>query len=221
MNTSIDRWTSSPLLNLEPNSIKPNVLTKENLVDLICKEELNKTEFEAIDNEDIIVELFTQVKELPENTEREIDKLGGNIKRFGVELGNFNNNTMEMYKFQRQLLANYVHNVEGEVYKLHYYGEDGEYGQTYYIAVPADAPLVKDSENHFINCFSEFVNKYEEIMQRYELRQTVGKSLPPRSTEKYYLEKYAEEVEEGLFQTNCIILLSFALMILWYTIFRY
>lgn len=188
-------------ISLEPKAMKPAILSKSKLMNLILKEEQNKTEFKTTELEDTLVELFTQVKEIPENQEREIDKLGGNIERFGVVLGNFRNNTMNMYEKQKQLLRNYAHNVNGEIYKADFCGENGEHGQTFYVVVPADAPIVKDSVQNFIDCFSAFINNYDEIMVRYSLRYIIKNKLPDRSTEKAYNENtnetYSEEIQHS------------------------
>lgn len=158
MNTRRRKQNEILAISLEPKAMKPAILSKSKLMNLILKEEQSKTEFETTELEDTLVELFTQVKEIPENQEREIDKLGGNIERFGVVLGNFRNNTMKMYDKQKQMLRNYAHNVNGEIYKAEFCGENGELGQTFYVVVPVDAPIVKDSVQYFIDCFSDFIN---------------------------------------------------------------
>jgi len=87
MNTRRRKQNEILAISLEPKVMKPKILSKAKLMNLILKEEQSKTEFETTELEDTLVELFTQVKEIPENQEREIDKLGGNIERFGVVLG--------------------------------------------------------------------------------------------------------------------------------------
>lgn len=201
MNTRRRKQNEILAISLEPKVMKPAILSKAKLMNLILKEEQNKTEFETTELEDTLVELFTQVKEIPENQEREIDKLGGNIERFGVVLGNFRNNTMEMYDKQKQLLRNYAHNVNGEIYKAEFRGENGEHGQTFYVVVPADAPIVKESVQYFIDCFSDFINNYDEIMERYSLRYIIKNTLPDRSNEKSYNEntneQYLKEIQQS------------------------
>lgn len=145
---------------------------------------------------------------MPENQEREIDKLGGNIERFGVVLGNFRKNTMEMYNKQKQLLRNYAHNVNGEIYKAEFCGENGELGQTFCVVVPVDAPIVKDSVQYFIDCFSDFINNYDEIMERYSLRYIIKNTLPDRSNEKSYNENTNEQYSEEIQQSFGIVLFS-------------
>lgn len=207
---STRRRTQNEILaiSLEPKAMKPAILSKVKLMNLILKEEQSKTEFETTELEDTLVELFTQVKEIPENQEREIDKLGGNIERFGVVLGNFRNNTMEMYDKQKQMLRNYAHNVNGEIYKAEFRGENGEYGQTFYVVVPSDAPIVGKSVQYFIDCMSAFINNYDEIMKRYSLRYIINNKLPDRSTEEVYVEEFNEKNQEEIIQSFRIALFT-------------
>lgn len=221
MNTTQEYWESGCLLNTKPQALEPNVLPKEKIAELILQDGLTKTLFNNIEEEDEIVELFTQVREIPENKGREIDQLGGNVERFGVVLGDFSQNTIQMYELQKQFLANYVHNVEGEVYKSSYYGENGEHGQTYYLAVPSDAPLINESIDKFIDSFSKFVNEYEDIMKRYYIRNTAGINTPARNTENYYLDASGEEYKLNKKYTFLVILIAFALIFLKVTLFRY
>lgn len=208
MNTTQEYWESGCLLNTKPQALEPNVLPKEKIAELILQDGLTKTLFNNIEEEDEIVELFTQVREIPENQEREIDKLGGHIERFGVVLGNFRNNTMKMYAKQKQMLRNYAHNVNGEIYKAEFCGENGEHGQTFYIVVPANAPIVKESVQNFIDCFSTFINNYDEIMERYSLRYIINKKLPDRSTEEVYVEEFNEKNQEEIIQSFRIALFT-------------
>lgn len=220
MNTRRRKQNEILAISLEPKVMKPAILTKAKLMNLILKEEQNKTEFETTGLEDTLVELFTQVKEIPENQEREIDKLGGNIERFGVVLGNFRNNTMEMYNKQKQLLRNYAHNINGEIFQAEFRGENGEYGQTFYVVVPADAPLVRESIQSFIDYMSNFINNYDAIMTRYSLRYILKNKLPDRSTEGVYIEntnkQYSEEIQHSL----GVVIFSIAGIVVNHFIFR-
>lgn len=46
-------------ISLEPKAMKPAILSKSKLMNLILKEEQSKTEFETTELEDTLVELFT------------------------------------------------------------------------------------------------------------------------------------------------------------------
>lgn len=50
--------------------------------------------------------------------------------------------------------------------------------------------MIKQSVNYFMDCFSEIINEYETITQRYILRHKLGKNLPFKRIEEGYLEEY-------------------------------
>lgn len=220
MKTRLRTKNSDFVISLEPKNMKPKILSKSKLMGLILKGEQYKTEFENTEIEDKLVELFTQVKEIPEGKEREIDKLGGNIARFGIEFETFDNKTLKMYNKQKQLLSNYAHNVEGEIYKALYYGKKGEYGQTLYIAVPADAPIVEESEDEFIDCFSDFINNYDEIMTRYSLRYIIKNKSPDRSIEENYIGNFNASYQEEIRYSFGIAIFLAVVYFVQYVIFR-
>lgn len=62
------------------------------------------------------------------------------------------------------MVSNYLNNVDGEIYKDHYYRNKSERGQTLYVIVPANASLIIKSISYFIGCFSIIVEMNMKIL---------------------------------------------------------
>lgn len=131
----------------------------------------------TIEEENKIVELFAQKKENPETYQ------GKKVKK-KMHLATYCGSPKEMYKEQKRLLKNYLHNVGGEIIGIKEKNYKYESDIIIYYEVPKDAPYSKDVKEQM----EKLIHQFDFITQRVILRKKYGKKLPEIREEEYYIQ---------------------------------
>lgn len=140
---------------------------------------LTKPYFDSIEEENKVVELFSQKKENPE-------KYTGEKIKHTLHFKTASGHARKISKEELTLLKNYLHNVGGEICNNNLSESNQNFKGTIYINIPKNAPYKDKLEEQIHN----LLWKYEMIQQRVILRKTYGKQLPERRPEERFLGKY-------------------------------